>query len=666
MQTFNGAIHAFELPEGIRSEVEEFCQAQNVTPYMVLLGAYQLLMSRYSGQDDICVGTPIAGRSHVETENLIGFFVNGLPMRTKLDGNPSVKEYLARVKETALGAFSHQSIPIERILDEIPLERDPAYPPLVQVAFALQNVMQDSAVSDMVPSMHGLSIEPLSAEHVSARYDMTLNIYTVDEAYRGQLEYNRDLFDASTVERMMSHYVCLLGALISKADRPLDSIEMVSQSELLAVLDLDSSAVQKILPLTHTQRDLYLDTLIHPDTLQNNIGVVMSYSAELDVALWRRVFELHVAVNSVMRTRIVSCDLPYVDVAYQVVMRQSEVDFEYLDLREQSLTEEALQALIDSKVYRAYDFNEDKLVGMSVLQLAEEKFRIVFRANHTVIDGVAIFAWAHSSCVGYEALIAGERWQAEPDKFAEYIEYERSAFDSYSTRIFWRDALSSVEALDYHCTNTQEQRTGSLQVRSCSLAGDAYAGLKNYCRAHRTTPVLYLQSLYALLVQSYCRADADFALTEVQGGRIKGHEQTLGNYYRTMPWVYEQRLFAADATIDSLLSYSSTYRKSVKEYQSISAMAQNECMPAGRLGFVFNYYNFVDNPQLLGQEAILSTCSPRMRDQIQLIVKGGTDKLELELHYYDGVFAETNIRQLMNLAFAQRQLRCTLLLQQQR
>ncbi|HBC56776.1 MAG TPA: non-ribosomal peptide synthetase, partial [Gammaproteobacteria bacterium] len=139
MQTFNGAIHAFELPEGIRSEVEEFCQAQNVTPYMVLLGAYQLLMSRYSGQDDICVGTPIAGRSHVETENLIGFFVNGLPMRTKLDGNPSVKEYLARVKETALGAFSHQSIPIERILDEIPLERDPAYPPLVQVAFALQN-----------------------------------------------------------------------------------------------------------------------------------------------------------------------------------------------------------------------------------------------------------------------------------------------------------------------------------------------------------------------------------------------------------------------------------------------------------------------------------------------------------------------------------------------
>ena len=157
VQSFRGAAVPVRLSRPVSESLKALCQKEGVTPFMALLAAYQVLLSRYSGQDDITVGSPIAGRRMVELEGLIGFFVNTLALRTRLEGNPSFRQVLARVKETTLGAFAHQDIPFEKLVEELAPARTLGRSPLFQVMFALQNMPQQAL------QMPGFSLRPLPA-----------------------------------------------------------------------------------------------------------------------------------------------------------------------------------------------------------------------------------------------------------------------------------------------------------------------------------------------------------------------------------------------------------------------------------------------------------------------------------------------------------------------
>src|SRR5262249_37099336 len=139
VQTFKGSTESFTIPKLLSESLKELSQQEGSTLFMTLLAAFQVLLSRYSGQEDICVGSPIANRTRREIEPLIGFFVNTLVLRTKLGDNPSFKELLHRVKETALGAYTHQDLPFEKLVEAINPERNLSHTPLFQVMFVLQN-----------------------------------------------------------------------------------------------------------------------------------------------------------------------------------------------------------------------------------------------------------------------------------------------------------------------------------------------------------------------------------------------------------------------------------------------------------------------------------------------------------------------------------------------
>ena len=160
------------------------------------MAAFQLLLHRYTGQDDIVVGSLIANRNRVETEGLIGFFVNTLVLRTDLSGNPSFRELLDRVREVALGAYSHQDLPFEKLLETLQPPRDLSRTPLFQVLFVLQNTPRQP------PELLGLSVEPLEIAPETANFDVWLNLSETPEGLRGWLEYSTDLFDAATIARM--------------------------------------------------------------------------------------------------------------------------------------------------------------------------------------------------------------------------------------------------------------------------------------------------------------------------------------------------------------------------------------------------------------------------------------------------------------------------------
>ncbi|HLL45660.1 MAG TPA: amino acid adenylation domain-containing protein, partial [Longimicrobiaceae bacterium] len=225
-QSHRGASHAFTLPAELAGAVSALARGEGATPFMVLLAAWQTLLARWSGQDDVVVGSPIAGRTRAETEGLIGFFVNTLALRTELSGRPSFREVVARVREATLGAYAHQELPFERLVEELGGGRDAGRNPVFQVMFALQNTPGAAEVD--LGGVRARVEEPRSS---SAKFDLTLAMVERGGRLDGVLEYATDLFDRPTVERMAEHLGVLLRSAVSEPDRPVAELAILPADE---------------------------------------------------------------------------------------------------------------------------------------------------------------------------------------------------------------------------------------------------------------------------------------------------------------------------------------------------------------------------------------------------------------------------------------------------
>ncbi|MDT5268372.1 MAG: hypothetical protein QOH49_558 [Acidobacteriota bacterium] len=247
VQTLNGAHFEFALPEGLAARLRQLCRGEGVTMFMLLLGAFQALLSRYTGQRDVLVGTPIAGRNREEVEGLIGFFVNTLVLRADLSGEPSFRELLRRVKKACLGAYAHQELPFERLVEELQPERSLSHAPLFQVLFALQNTPSESF------QLPGLKMSPAELDLTTTAFDLTLNVEEVGEGVYGRLRYNTDLFEPETIRRMAGHYLTLLESAAADVERPVSALPLLSEAERRLLLE----------EWNDTRRGVSPDTYVH-------------------------------------------------------------------------------------------------------------------------------------------------------------------------------------------------------------------------------------------------------------------------------------------------------------------------------------------------------------------------------------------------------------------
>jgi amino acid adenylation domain-containing protein len=210
--TFTGEVVLFRIPPDLVRALEELARTEQATLFMVLLAAYQMLLSRYSGQTDIVVGSAAAGRSHPHAEDLIGFFVNTLVLRIDLSGDLSFRQLLQRAKEVTLGAYAHQDVPFEKLVKELHPERSLTRQPLFQVGLALQNVPSETL------ELAGLRWTRLDVEQGTALFDLTLQLFEEEGGLRGELEYCSDLFDRETAERIARHFRALLDQIAVTPD----------------------------------------------------------------------------------------------------------------------------------------------------------------------------------------------------------------------------------------------------------------------------------------------------------------------------------------------------------------------------------------------------------------------------------------------------------------
>ncbi|MEM9217772.1 MAG: amino acid adenylation domain-containing protein, partial [Cyanobacteria bacterium P01_F01_bin.150] len=229
VETFNGAGTTLELSPTLTAQLKQLAQRSGVTLFMLLLAGFKVLLCRYTGQEGIVVGSPIANRNRPEIEGLIGFFVNSLVMHTDLSGNPSFREVLRRVRQTALEAYDHQDVPFEKLVEELQPERSLSYHPLFQVMLSYQQQKV------MVPTFNLPNLEvswyPGDEAEVTTRFDIELQLWPDGDNLKGSCIYNRDLFEASTIERMLEHYETVLAAIATAPDTPIHDLQLLSPSE---------------------------------------------------------------------------------------------------------------------------------------------------------------------------------------------------------------------------------------------------------------------------------------------------------------------------------------------------------------------------------------------------------------------------------------------------
>ncbi|MFZ6028539.1 MAG: amino acid adenylation domain-containing protein [Chloroflexota bacterium] len=225
VQTYRGEHQSFALPGSVMESLKAFSREENATLFMTLLAAFQTLLYRYSGQEDVCVGSPVANRNHRETEGLIGFFANTLVLRSNLSGSPTFRELLRQVRETSLGAYAHQDVPFEMVVEAVQPERNLSRSPLFQVMFALQNA--PVAALDLGE----IDLAPLEIESKVAKFDLTLSMIEDEHGLQGTWEYNADLFNPATIQRMGEHFRVLLDGILAGPECPISRLPLLTPPE---------------------------------------------------------------------------------------------------------------------------------------------------------------------------------------------------------------------------------------------------------------------------------------------------------------------------------------------------------------------------------------------------------------------------------------------------
>jgi amino acid adenylation domain-containing protein len=228
---FQGARQSLRMPPELAEQVRALARREGVTPFLAYLSAFYVLLYRYTQQEDVVVGCPVALRNRPEVEDLIGFFVNTLALRGDLSGQPTFRQLLGRLKDAARGAYAHQEVPFEKVVEAVRPDRDPGRSPLFQVMFVLFN--------DVVPELQlpGLRLTPLDQLDTGAvKFDLVLTLSETSKALEATFRYRTELFDASTIERMLGHFQTLLEGIVAEPDRPVAQVSLLRPAEVEQLL----------------------------------------------------------------------------------------------------------------------------------------------------------------------------------------------------------------------------------------------------------------------------------------------------------------------------------------------------------------------------------------------------------------------------------------------
>ncbi len=646
-QTFNGQLTTQRIDKALTQKLSQFCRQQGISHYHALLSVYFLLLSQYAKQQDICVGTPVAGRHKNELQNLIGYFVNTVIIRNDLSGNPDFYTLCQKTMDQVLGAFAHQDIPIEKVINQLPLARNLSYSPIAQVGFNLI----DKALFNL-PDIEGLSCEILDLPITRAKYDLTLTCIEKGEHVDVSAEFNTDLFDRSTIDSFLQHFVRLLDTCLTQPEKRLSSFDIIDKQTLLNTLSIDH---QKglLLPLNAMQKDMVLAQQLHPTARANTLGYRIEPAFPIDERQWQQAIQQVSDDQPTCRTIFLVNPLNLGEWAYQYLLETITCALTVLDYSNETLTQSDIEKRVNDFIYQPDRYTDNQFFHYGLMKIADNRHILLMSCHHAILDGISVSLLAQQHIAYYQALVKGTtKPVANVFDTKNYTQANRSQVDSNETLAFWQSQLQHCEPLRFSSASLDQVNKTTTQhhVDSLHFTDQEWHAIRTFCRQKKTTPALYFKVLYSLLIAEYCQAEDDFYITEFHAKRNKTQENALGCLFQQTPFITSKTLLNADCSLDDWLIAARQRQKQSKPFNDISKSAVQELQPQGALQFMYNYYHFLPETfDFFDQKAPCAEMPPYVEGAVQFIVKALNSGTRLELYYQPSHFNALHFLQRLKL-----------------
>lgn len=537
-QTFRGAHYAFALPRPLSEALKALSRQSEATLFMTLLGAFATLLYHYTGQEDILIGSPVAGRNRAELEGLIGYFVNTLALRVDLQGDPSFRELLDRLREVVLGAFAHQDLPFEKILNELQPRRDQSRISVANVAFALQNAPASTL------ELPGLSLSPLEVGSAIAKTDLILFMSEGPAGLRGLFEYNTDLFEAATIARAAAHFQTLLEAIVAE---PEQRLSMLPPRQPLVLVEEPGTRAGQLgdiyerSNLTGNQLLIWVGQQLQPDTPLFNIANTFNIQAEIDPERFQAAFQTLVNSSDALRTVIEEVD----GVPRQRVLAELPARVEYLDFSQDPDPRARVRAWARERSQVLFDLAAC-LFDTALIKVAAGEY-VWFINQHHIISDVwsksLMFRWLGDF---YRRALEG-RLQPRVDlpAFEDYVAYERDFRRSeryLKTRAYWEQKLSGeLEPLTFY-GRAPHKTTTRVRRWSCDLGLERSRRLREMAAEKDffgKTGDVWLFGIFAALLYTYLhRLSGNRRLAvgaAFHNRRSQAFKETIGMFMEVRP-----------------------------------------------------------------------------------------------------------------------------------
>jgi len=663
--TFGGNIISMVLPRSLTDAIQQFSTRSGGTFFVTVLATFKLLLHLYSRHADISVGTQVAGRDRVELENLIGLFINTVVLRTDLSGNPTFGQLVERTRETALQSVASQDVPFEKVLEALNPEPDPSRNPLFQVNFICQR--------DFVKPVNfaGLTLTAVPSKSQGALYDLNFFFVERPDGWRMSCEYNTDLFEQSTAQKMLDDYRALLEEVIANPTRPI--ADFVLRSALIQKAETAPgglkvnepqaknapSANQDVyhLPASLAQRRFWLLNGLAPTNPAFNMPVAVRIRGVLNLDALERSFQSLIQRHEALRTTFAVKDEQLV----QVIAPQGRFTLETRSLEDlpEDQREGKARELFTRSAERPFDLAEGPLLRAQALRLSGNEHLLLFTLHHIICDGWSNGILARELWKFYEGNYSGTAVQL-PELTIQYGDFahwegeflkSRAALESLG---YWKKQLNGRLPVlnvptDRPVVPGQVARGG---IESVLLSSELSGACKDLCkREHITLFILFLTAFKTLLYQ-YSAQD-DVIVGSPVANRTPETEGAVGP-------------FSNPLCLRTNLSGNPTFKELLKRVAEVSfgALDQkdlpferilDEVTAPGQNGrnVLFQFYffyqvAFLQPVELAGLSVTpLPTLSPGAAFELQLGIIERPEGIRAQLQYNADLFDPETVKRLL-------------------
>lgn len=564
--SFQGAREPISLPKELSQNLNLLSQSHGTTLFMTLLAALQVLLHRYSGQDDIVIGSPIAGRNRQEVEGLIGLFVNSLALRADLSGVPSFNELLRRVRKVCLEAYTHQDLPFEMLIAELQTERDMSRHPLFQVMLVLQP-------TENRIQLPGLSANRITLPNATAKFDLSLSLTESSSGLTGSIEYSTDLFEQATICRLIGHFQTLLESIVAEPQRSIAELSILTHLEQhqLSVDKQQSTLGQHApicYPLTSSQKEIWFDQMLHKNIPLYNIGGYCSFPGPIDPILFEQAANLLITKHQVLSTLLLNergeDQLPLQTYSQSLSIKVPVHDFSHQDNPHKVALDWMQQRFIEP-----FDLSETPLFRYELIKVNAEHYYWLLQYHHIIVDGYATALINRSLAEIYTQLTKNLVPDLEGPSYIDYINNDLSYVGSETftkQRQFWLKKYSTPPE-PLFSPQHRSRYTHKLIGSGCEklyFSREFYARLQSMAKQHKVSLFhLLLSALYIYFTRTAQRDDFAIGLPILNRANAN-FKNTVGLFTSISPAQFN---FGRNLTVAELLQQINKTLKTNYRYQ---------------------------------------------------------------------------------------------------